>query len=282
MSDKVTISKTEYERFLKWKNEVDVNDEKINITVVKEFKYGEGCYENPNEYSDCVVCKLVSFDRRYNCMGVEDSYGKQLHDSCESWKEVAAEIEKDYGKCYFRLVDLYDHSSLSMSFTDFENPRKYDRWDSSISGICFIPEKELRSMRCLKDNDEITDEIINQEFEWYCDDINMYLNGTGEYLFKDIEISKSTLREAFENKYDLEELLEHYGEEKDRFSSFYVKDRREAHVISEQMGNDLVLDIDDYYGNELISLKDDLSVEELLGIKEVQTEKKENSISRSR
>ena len=89
------VSKSEYERFLKWKNEVDNKEEKVTVTMIKHNNLGYD--SDPNEFYDGEVCKIVSLNRDLKSMGVDRDFVKELS-ALDSWKEIADAIEKEYGR----------------------------------------------------------------------------------------------------------------------------------------------------------------------------------------
>lgn len=261
------VSKSEYERFLKWRNEIDAKEEKVAVTLIKDSR--EGYYEDPNdEYG--VICKTVSFDDDLKSMGVDSDFVENLKE-CGSWKEVTAAIEKEYGKCFFKLVDVYSHSGVCVNFTDLENPSKSDRWDSSLSALVFISVDEAvrKNIFGIKNENELTPEMLEEEFSNYEELVNAYLSGKGCYLASEYEIPKSTLIEGYRNNC-LEKFLKDYGTQIDGPVGFnyYLESNEETNMrqINEYFGSSLIYYPDSYSGEKFICEDNSQNVEEFLGM----------------
>lgn len=268
------VSKSEYERFLKWKNEVDAKEETVKVTLIEDNEDGYWDYGNPNDFDEGEVCKIVSFSRNLSSMGVDSDFVKQLCDrkdsEFESWKDVTAAIEEEYGKCFFKLVDVYSHSGTCVHFTDLEHPTKTDRWDSSLSAVVFIPVVECIKWGVygIKDEKDLTPEILKDEFLNYENLVNAYLSGEGCFFAHEYEIAKSTFKEAYENDC-LVEFLERYGEEKNSVGfPYYLNDDEEDNMreINEQFDSELILYDGHCDGPVLICKDENQNVEDFLGI----------------
>lgn len=220
---------------------------------------------------DGVVCHILSYDDELKSMGVESDLIKQCNGL--NLNEVTSAIEEEYGKCFFKLVDVYSHSGTCVHFTDLEHPTKTDRWDSSLSAVVFIPVAEAVKWQIhgIKTEADITEELLEQEFSYYEDMVNAYLSGEDNYIVTGYEIPKSTLIEGYHNGC-LKEFIENYGTEVDGpvVCEYYIdkNENKESKLreINSNVGSSLIYYPDSYSGAILICDDQTQKVEDFLGI----------------
>ena len=178
------------------------------------------------------------------------------------------------------MVD--SHGGVCVHFTDLEKPSKQDLWDSSLSALVFIPVDEAVKMEIhgIKNEKELTPEILKDEFSNYENLVNAYLSGEGTYLASEYEIPKSIFIEGYKNNC-LEKFLVNYGTVINGpiGCDYYIDGKKEDKVreINDQFGSSLVYYPDSYDGEIIICQDESLKVEDILGLNPDEKQTKSRS-----